>query len=84
MIVGALEGGVAGGVLCALGAGLLSVCFHKDSIMERETALKSGKFVVIAHSSAGETARAREIISRTNPKTSAEPQPENADANVGR
>ena len=65
---------VVGG-LSAIGAGLYSLGIPKDSILQYETALKSGKFVVIAHGSAGETTHAREIINRTNPETLEEHQP---------
>jgi hypothetical protein len=68
-IVGALEGAVVVGGLSAIGAGLYSLGIPKDSILQYETALKSGKFVVIAHGSAEETTHAREIIKRTNPET---------------
>ena len=68
-IVGGLEGAVVVGGLSAIGAGLYSLGIPKDSILQYETALKSGKFVVIAHGSAEETTHAREIIKRTNPET---------------
>jgi hypothetical protein len=74
-IVGALEGAVVVGGLSALGAGLYSMGIPKDSVLQYETALKSGKYVIIAHGSAEETAHAREIISRTNPEALAEHQP---------
>jgi mannose/fructose/N-acetylgalactosamine-specific phosphotransferase system component IIC len=69
MIVGALEGGVVVGGLSVLGAGLYSLGIHKDSIMKCETALKSGKFVVIAHGSVGDATHAKEILNRTKPET---------------
>jgi hypothetical protein len=84
MIVGALEGGLVVGGLSALGAGLYSLGIHKNSITKYETALKSGKYVVIAHGSAEEIAHAREIVSRTGPESLAEHQPEIASTNVGR
>src|SRR5579872_6364507 len=56
-IVGALEGAVVVGGLSAIGAGLYSLGIPKNSILQYETALKSGKFVVIAHGSAEETTR---------------------------
>ena len=71
-IVGGLEGAVIVGGLSALGAGLYGIGIPKDSILQYETALKSGKFVVIAHGDATETARAREIINRTNPEATGE------------
>ena len=67
-IVGALEGAVVVGGLSALGAGLYSMGIPKDSILQYETAVKSGKYVVIAHGTAEETAQAREIIARANPE----------------
>ena len=77
-IVGGLEGAVVVGGLSAIGAGLYSLGIPKDSILQYETALKSGKFVVIAHGSAGETTHAREIINRTSPETLQEHQPSRA------
>jgi hypothetical protein len=74
-IVGGLEGAVILGGLSVLGAGLYSLGIPKDSVLQYETALKSGKYVVIAHGSAQETVRARDIIKRTNPEALAEHQP---------
>jgi len=68
-IVGALEGAVVVGGLSALGAGLYSLGIPKDSILQYETALKTDKFLLIAHGSADEITRAKEILSRTNPET---------------
>jgi hypothetical protein len=67
-IVGALEGAVVVGGLSAIGAGLYSLGIPKNSILQYETALRTGKFVLIAHGTREETARAREIINRTNPE----------------
>jgi hypothetical protein len=58
---------VVGG-LTALGAGLYSLGIPKDSILRYETALQTGKFVLIVHGTQEETASAREIINRTNPE----------------
>jgi hypothetical protein len=82
-IVGALEGAVVVGGLSALGAGLYGMGIPKDSILQYETALKSGKFVVIAHGSDLETTVAREIIKRTNPEALAEHQPSCASTEAG-
>jgi hypothetical protein len=68
-IVGALEGAVVVGGLSAVGAGLCSLGIPKDSILRYETALKTDKFVMIAHGSVDETTRAKEILHRTNPET---------------
>lgn len=64
-IVGALEGAAVLGGLSVIGAGLFSLGIPKNSIVQYETALKTGKFVLIAHGSAKEAAHARDIISRT-------------------
>src|SRR3984885_5044392 len=66
-IVSALEGAVVVGGLSAIGAGLYSLGIPQDSILQYETAMKAGKFVVIVHGSADETAQARNIIHLTHP-----------------
>ena len=53
-IVGALEGAVVVGGLSAVGAGLYSIGIPKESILQYETSLKAGKFMLVApNSSAG-------------------------------
>jgi hypothetical protein len=66
-IVGALEGAVVVGGLSAIGASLYSLGIPKDSILQYETALKAGKFVLLAHGSVDEAARAKDILTRTEP-----------------
>jgi len=66
IIVGALEGALVTGGLTALGAGLYSIGIPKDSIIKYETALKSDKFLVIAHGSAGDVAKAKSILESTS------------------
>jgi hypothetical protein len=61
-----------------MGAGLYSVGIPKDSILRYERALTTGKFVLIAHGTAEEAARARDIISRTSPEGVEEHQPSRA------
>ena len=56
---------VVGG-LSALGAGLYSLGIPKDSILRYETALKAGKYVVIAHGSEADATQAKEILHRTH------------------
>jgi len=68
-IVGALEGALVVGSLSALGAGLYSLGIPENSILRFETALKAGKFVVIAHGSKEQTDHARKILSGTHPET---------------
>jgi uncharacterized membrane protein len=64
LVVGALEGAAIVGGLSAIGAGLYGLGIPADSIVQYETALKTGKFVLVAHGTAQETARAREIMDR--------------------
>ncbi len=65
-IVGALEGAVIVGGFSALGAGLYSMGIPKNSMIQYETAVKSGKYVLIAHGSDMETIHAREILKHTD------------------
>ena len=67
-IIGALEGAVVVGGLTAVGAGLFNLGIPKNSILTYETALKTDKFVLIAHGSMDNTTRAKEILQRTNPE----------------
>jgi uncharacterized membrane protein len=66
-IIGALEGAVVVGGLSALGAGLYSIGIPKDSVVTYETALKADKFLLLAHGTADEVAKARDILQTTNP-----------------
>ena len=64
-IVGALEGAVVVGGLSALGAGLYSIGIPKDSIIEYESQIKMGKYVVIAHGSPNEVSETQKTIALT-------------------
>jgi hypothetical protein len=66
-IVGALEGAVVVGGLGAVGAGLCSIGLPKDSVVKYETAIKSDRFLILAHGTADEVAKAKEIIVATRP-----------------
>ena len=66
-IVGALEGAVVVGGLGAIGAGLFSIGIPKDSVVKYETAIKSDKFLVLAHGTADEVAKAKDIMQTTRP-----------------
>jgi hypothetical protein len=73
-IVGALEGAAVVGGLSALGAALYGIGIPKDSIVKYETAIKSGKFLLLAHGTMAEVSRAREILQPTGPaETSVHP-----------
>jgi uncharacterized membrane protein len=65
-IVGVLEGAVLMGGLSAIGASLFSLGIPKDSILRYETALKAGKYVLIAHGTIKEASHAREIVEATS------------------
>jgi uncharacterized membrane protein len=66
-MVGALEGAAVVGGLSALGAGLYSLGIPKDSIVQYETELTAGKFVLLAHGSVDDVAHAKDILTRTEP-----------------
>jgi heat induced stress protein YflT len=66
-IVAALEGAVVVGGLSAIGAGLYGIGIPKDSILRYEGALKVDKFLLIAHGTAEDVAKAKETIERTSP-----------------
>jgi len=66
-IVGALEGAVVVGGLSAIGAGLYSIGIPKNSVVEYEAALKSDKYILLAHGTANEVAKAKDILQTTHP-----------------
>ena len=61
-ILGALEEAVAIGGVMAIGAALNNLRIPKDSVGNYDTALKSYKFILMAHGTAEEVARAQSII----------------------
>jgi uncharacterized membrane protein len=61
-LVGALEGAVVFGGLSVLGAGLASLGIPKDSILEYETEIKAGKFMLLAHGTPADVQKARGIL----------------------
>ncbi|MGA2860038.1 MAG: general stress protein [Candidatus Sulfotelmatobacter sp.] len=66
-IIGGLETAVVVGGLTAVGAGLYSIGIPKDSVLKYESALKADKFILIAHGTAAEVAKAKDIIQTTHP-----------------
>ena len=68
-IVAALEGAAVTGGLTALGAGLYSIGIPKNSIVQYETEVKSGKLVLVAHGTADEVEHARDILHQTGVET---------------
>ena len=65
IIVAVLEGAVVLGGMSALGAGLYSIGIPENTILEYETALKANKFLLVAHGTELEIARAKEILETT-------------------
>lgn len=61
-IVAGLEGAVVVGGLSAVGAGLFSMGIPKNTVVKYETSIKAGKFVLVAHGTADEVSKAREIL----------------------
>jgi hypothetical protein len=61
-IVGALEGAVLVGGMSAIGAGLYSIGIPEKSVLQYETSLKAGKFMLVAHGTADEVTRAKAIL----------------------
>jgi hypothetical protein len=64
-VVGALESAAVVGGLSALGAGLYSLGIPKDSIINYETALRADKFLLVAHGTPEELARAKNVLTAT-------------------
>jgi len=65
-ILGGLENAAIVGGLSALGAGLYGIGIPKDSIVKYETALKAGKFLLIAHGTPDNVATAKGILDQTD------------------
>lgn len=68
-IVGALEGAALVGGASAIGAALFGLGIPKDSVLKYETALKADKFVLLAHGTAEDMTKAKEILQRTKSET---------------
>ncbi|TDN38814.1 DUF1269 domain-containing protein [Hymenobacter sp. UV11] len=61
-LVAAFEGAVVVGSVSALAGALASIGIPENSVLEYETEIKAGKFLLIAHGTSAEIARAREIL----------------------
>jgi uncharacterized membrane protein len=68
-IVGALESAVVMGGLSALGAAMYSIGIPKNSIMKYETEVKNGRLLLVAHGTADEVQRARDLLHQTGAET---------------
>ena len=65
--VSAIEGAVVVGGVSALSAALYSIGIPKDSVIAYEGALKSDRFLVMAHGPVEEVARARTVLAGLRP-----------------
>ena len=68
-IVGALEEAAVFGGLSALGAGLYSIGIPKNSVLQYETEVKNDKLLLVAHGTADEVQRARDLLHQTGAET---------------
>ena len=66
IVIAGIENAVLVGGLSALGAALYSIGIPKDSVIQYETALKADSFLVMAHGTAEEMARAKTILGTAN------------------
>jgi len=69
VIASGVESAVLVGGLSALGAALYSVGVPKETVIQYETALKADEFLVTAHGTAYELARARTILADAKPSS---------------
>ena len=65
ILLGSAEGALAGAAVGGILSGLAAWGISKQHILKYEETIKAGKYVVIAHGSAAEAARAGEILKGT-------------------
>jgi hypothetical protein len=65
VLLGGVEGAVAGAAVTGLLGWLFSLGISREKILKYEEAVKAGKFLLIAHGSEEEVEWAREILTRT-------------------
>src|SRR5512141_1887763 len=68
-IVGALEEAAVVGGLGALAAALYSIGIPKNSVVQYETEVKNGKLLLVAHGTADEVERAKDLLHQTRAKS---------------
>jgi uncharacterized membrane protein len=64
-LLGGVEGAVAGSALGGILSGLAAWGISKQHILKYEEVVQGGKFLVIAHGSAADVQKAREVLSTT-------------------
>jgi len=67
VVISGIENAVVLGGLSALGAVLYSIGIPKDSVLQYESGLTADNYLVMAHGTAEEVARAKAIMSTVNP-----------------
>jgi len=67
MIIAGLEGAVVVGGFSALGAALASIGIPQDSIVQYQTELKAGKFLLVAHGTPGQVHHAEALLAHARP-----------------
>jgi hypothetical protein len=65
-VVSAIEGVIVFGGLSALGAALYSIGIPKDSVVDYEAAVKADNFLVMAHGTTADMARAKAVLGTAN------------------
>lgn len=65
-IVAAVQGALIGGGVAALGGALTGIGIPENSVVQYETALKAGSFLVLAHGTEHDVRRAKDLLSRTS------------------
>ena len=83
-IIAGLEDAVVVGGLSAIGAGLFSLGIPKDSIVTYETAIKAGEYLIVAHGTSVDAAKARRILGSLKPSNLSDQVLEHATETVTR
>lgn len=65
-IIGALQGAFIGGSFGIIGGALASLGVPENTLVEYETALKAGSFLVLAHGTEAEVQRAKALLGSTD------------------
>jgi hypothetical protein len=68
IVVSAIEGALVVGGLTAIGAALFSIGIPKDSVIKYEEAIKADNFLIVAHGTKDEMARAKAVLAASHPK----------------
>ncbi len=65
VLLGGIEGAVAGATTCGILGWMRGLGIARDKVVKYEEAVKSGKFLLIAHGTAADVKMARDILSKT-------------------